>query len=238
MGSPPILSDISDWVRRTAPSSQSRFRHRSEAFERVIRSTPGIDPRVADTVLRVPRHEFVRPSDVTRAYANRALSIGKGQTISQPSLVAHMISELRLSEKACAVLDVGAGSGYQSAILSHLAERVIAVELIPELAASAENRLRQLGYQNVEVRTAVPDTVGFPAGGPYDGIIVGARAPQIPSSLCQQLAPGARLVIPIGESQLQRVATVLRHAKSDEFIVSKGIKVLFVPLILPESECQ
>ncbi len=220
--------------RKPDPAMPDTVRSGSE-MERVIRSTGDIDDRVVAAMMSVPRHEFVLARDVRNAYDNRALSIGKGQTISQPSLVAHMISELKLSREATRVLDLGAGSGYQSAILSLLAETVIAVERIPSLAESASNRLSTLGYSNVEVKLARDDVLGFPECAPYDAIIVGASAPEVPPSLIAQLAPGARLVMPVGRSRPQRLATVTRTHKGNGFKTRLGVEVVFVPLIGPEA---
>ena len=204
-------------------------------MERAIRATKRVDYRVVAAMMSVPRHKFVSASDVGHAYENRALSIGKGQTISQPSLVAHMISELKLPTDAKRVLDLGAGSGYQSAILALLAESVVAVERIPSLAKSASSRLLHLGYSNVRVEVASDDALGYVAGAPYDGIIVGAAAPEVPLSLVAQLAPGARLVIPVGKNRPQRLATVTRRPTGEGFDTKLGVEVVFVPLIGPEA---
>ena len=202
-------------------------------LERAIRSRNDIAPRVADAVLKVPRAEFVLPSDRGLAEGDRALSIGQGQTISQPSLVAQMISELALTPNASLVLDVGCGSGYQTAILSLLAEKVIAVERIEALAESARSRLARLGYHNVEVVLASENTLGYPDAAPYDAIIVGAGVPSVPKSLVEQLKIGARLVIPVGQRGRQEVATVTRT--EDDFEVRYGVACVFVPLIGPEA---
>ena len=198
-----------------------------------MRSRRDIDPAVIDAVLSVPREKFVNPIDRGRARYDRALSIGKGQTISQPSLVAHMISELRLTGDHTRVLDVGCGSGYQAAILSRLAGQVISVERIAELADAASGRLSRLGYENVDVMLASDDTLGYPRAAPYDAIIVGASAPEVPSSLVAQLKIGARLVIPIGAGRQQRLAIVTKT--EDLYDVRYGVACVFVPLIGPEA---
>lgn len=184
-------------------------------------------------MLSVKREDFVKEKDRGLATCDRALSIGKGQTISQPSLVAHMISELGLSGNTDRVLDVGCGSGYQAAILSLLANRVVAVERIGELADVARDRLTRLGYQNAEVVAASDDVLGCPEHGPYDAIIVGASAPEVPPSLVAQLKPSGRMVIPVGTRRRQRVATVVRTNES--FKVKYGVECVFVPLIGPEA---
>ena len=144
-----------------------------------------------------------------------------------------MISELRLKDDSARVLDVGCGSGYQAAILSLLAQRVISVERIPDLADAAGGRLSRLGYDNVSVVTASGDTLGYPIAAPYDAIIVGASAPEVPSSLVSQLKIGARLVIPIGASRQQRLAIVTRT--EDDYDVRFSVSCVFVPLIGPEA---
>ncbi len=202
-------------------------------IERAMKSRHDIDPDLIEVVLSVPREEFVAARDRRQAKEDRALSIGRGQTISQPSLVAHMISELRLTEQAERVLDVGCGSGYQAAILSKLANKVFSVERIADLAKTARSRLTHLGFENVEVVMASEDVLGHPDEAPYDAIIVGASVPEVPPSLVAQLKLGARMVIPVGPSGRQRVATVMRQ--QDDFEVRYGIACVFVPLIGPEA---
>ena len=201
--------------------------------ERAIRSRNDIDAGVIDAVLSVPRQEFVAASDRGQANVDRALSIGKGQTISQPSLVAHMISELCLPINAQRVLDVGCGSGYQAAILSKLTEKVVSVERIADLGNAARARLSRLGYENIEVVMASEDVLGHPSEAPYDAIIVGASVLKVPSSLVSQLKLGARMVIPVGPIGQQRVATVTRQ--QEDFDVRYGVSCVFVPLIGPEA---
>lgn len=203
-------------------------------MERAIRSVRQVDERVVDAMLEVPRHEFVDVPE-REAYENRAISIGYGQTISQPSIVAHMVSKLCLPTDAKRVLDVGAGSGYQSAILSLLCEKVIAVERIPQLASTAESTLKRLGYHNVEVHVANKDVLGYPPAAPYDGIIVGATAPEVPASLCNQLKPGGRMVIPVGKSRPQQISITTRHLDGDGYSTQMGVDVVFVPLIGPDA---
>ncbi len=166
------------------------------------------DERVLEAFRRVPREEFV-PEDLRRfAYDNRPLPIGHGQTISQPQIVGIMTEALMLTgdEK---VLEVGTGSGYQSALLSHLAARVISVERVEELAEAAARRLARLGYDNVEVH-AVGDVLGWPEDAPYDGIIVTAAAPEVPLSLMAQLGLGGRLVLPVGSRHVQELVRIVK----------------------------
>jgi protein-L-isoaspartate(D-aspartate) O-methyltransferase len=186
------------------------------------------DARVLDAMRRVPRDAFVPPESHPAAYADRALPIGSGQTISQPYMVAVMTEALRLtgSER---VLDVGTGSGYQAAVLSLLAREVITIERRPELADSARAILATLGYANVTV-TAGDGTLGSPDYAPFDAIVVGAGAPRVPAALKAQLsASGGRLVIPVGPPEQQVLHVVTRDGNA--FVDTLGIGCVFVPLI-------
>ena len=186
------------------------------------------DARVLDAMQRVPRHAFVPPESHPAAYADRALPIGSGQTISQPYMVAVMTEALRLtgSER---VLDVGTGSGYQAAVLAVLARDVVTIERRPELAESARATLTALGYTNIIV-VAGDGTLGSPAHAPFDAIVVGAGAPRIPAALKSQLSPdGGRLVIPVGPPEHQILHVVTREGNT--FVDSPGLGCVFVPLI-------
>ena len=196
------------------------------------------DERVLQAMSRVPREEFV-PADLRRlAYDDRPLPIGHGQTISQPMMVAMMTEVLHLRGRE-KVLEVGTGSGYQTAVLSELAERVVSVERVPELADAAAERLKRLGYANVTVHVA-GEVLGWPEEAPYDAILVTAGAPRVPRPLVEQLAPGGRLVIPVGRRTLQQLVSVTREG--DSLRVRRHGQCRFVPLIgegaWPESEAQ
>lgn len=169
------------------------------------------DPRVLDAITRVPRERFVSDDLRIFAYENRPLPIGYGQTISQPLIVALMTEALLLTgnEK---VLEVGTGSGYQAALLSLLGAEVITVERIAPLAQRAAQTLAELGYSNVQVRVA-SEKLGWPEDAPYDGIIVTAAAPDVSGELLQQLAPGGRLVIPVGSRDLQELVRIIKTAE-------------------------
>ena len=185
------------------------------------------DARVLDAMRRVPRHLFVPPEARPLAYADRALPIGHGQTISQPYMVAAMTEALALGGDEL-VLEIGTGSGYQAAILAALAGEVITVERRPELACAAEAVLKSLGCANVHV--VVGDgSVGFPEGAPYGGIIVTAGSPQAPQSLKEQLAEAGRLVIPIGTRDHQTLTIITRHGP--RFVESAREGCVFVPLV-------
>jgi len=186
------------------------------------------DPRVLDAMRRVPRHAFVPQDAQGLAYADRALPIGNGQTISQPYMVAAMTEALMLTGTERA-LEIGTGSGYQAAILGELAREVITIERRPELAAGASQTLAALGYTNVEVILG-DGTIGYAAAAPFDAILVAAGAPRVPESLKQQLSrTGGRLVIPIGSSTEQRLTVVVRDG--DQFRESIHGGCVFVPLV-------
>jgi protein-L-isoaspartate(D-aspartate) O-methyltransferase len=182
---------------------------RREMVARQIHSR-GIETRsVLDAMLSVPRHLFVPPEQLLAAYADEPLPIGAGQTISQPFMVAAMADALSLA-RTDRVLEVGAGSGYQAAVLSVLAREIIAVETQPELAVSARERLSRLGFANVRIEEA-DGSLGWPAGRPYDAILVTAAAPAIPPPLIEQLAEGGRLVIPVGSAEQQNLLKIVKH---------------------------
>lgn len=185
------------------------------------------DSRVLEAMRTVPRHRFVPLSCRDRAYDDRPLGIGRGQTISQPYMVALMTALLELSEGGH-VLEIGTGSGYQTAVLAEIAERVDTVERVPELAAGAQALLEELGYENAHVHTG-DGTVGYPEEAPYDGIIVTAAAPRVPPALKTQLRDGGRLVCPAGDRSTQRLVTLVRSGS--DFAEQRGTGCVFVPLI-------
>ncbi len=185
------------------------------------------DKRVVDAMRRIPREAFVSQEQHHVAYDDRPLSIGFGQTISQPFIVALMVQalELRGDEK---VLELGTGSGYEAAILAELAQKVVTVECIPELAESAKQVLDKLGYSNIEVHVA-GKTLGWSEGAPYDAIIVSAGAPTVPQALLEQLTWNGRLVIPVGSRWQQELLRVTKLKKRNEIENLGGC--YFVPLI-------
>jgi protein-L-isoaspartate(D-aspartate) O-methyltransferase len=176
---------------------------------------------------RVPREAFVSPEQYDAAYDDRPLSIGFGQTISQPFIVALMVQALELQERE-QVLELGTGSGYEAAILAELAQKVVTVECIPELAESAKQVLDKLGYSNIEVHVA-GKTLGWPDGAPYDAIIVSAGAPSVPQVLLEQLAWDGRLVIPVGSRWQQDLLKVTKLKKGNRIENLGGC--YFVPLV-------
>jgi protein-L-isoaspartate(D-aspartate) O-methyltransferase len=185
------------------------------------------DKRVIEAMRRIPREDFVSQEQYNAAYDDRPLSIGFGQTISQPFIVALMVQalELRGDEK---VLELGTGSGYEAAILAELVPKVVTVESIPELAESARQVLDRLGYSNIEVHVA-GRTLGWPEDAPYDAIIVSAGAPSVPKALLEQLAWNGRLVIPVGSRWQQELLRVTKLRKGNHVENLGGC--YFVPLI-------
>lgn len=185
------------------------------------------DARVLEACLKVPRHLFVPKDAQGQAYADHPIPIGSGQTISQPYMVALMTQLLRLQGHE-RVLEVGTGSGYQSAILAELALEVYSIERHPELAEAARQRLERLGYLHVHLRTG-NGSLGWRAHAPYEGILVTAATPELPPLLVDQLADGGRLVIPLGPHQAQRLTLV---EKSRGTLRQRAIaSCVFVPLI-------
>ena len=191
-------------------------------------SVESCDARVMAAMRSVPREEFVPESLREAAYFNRPLSIGHGQTISQPFIVALMTHFLS-PQPTDRVLEIGTGSGYQAAILSELVESVYTVEIIPELADQAAKKLATLGYNNVH--THVGDGWrGWPEAGPYDGIIITAAGPDIPPLLVDQLKPGGRMVLPLGEPYAGQMLTLITKDATGAITTQDLLPVSFVPL--------
>ena len=187
-----------------------------------------LDDRVMAVMKQVPRHEFL-PADLRYgAYSNGPAPIGCGQTISQPYMVA-LMSDLLMTKPADIILEIGTGSGYQTAILSGLVQHIYSVEIITELATSARKRLYKLGYNNVDIRND-DGYFGWPEHAPYNGIIVTAAAPYIPQPLIHQLRPGARLVIPVGLPFDYQTLMVVEKKANGEIETRKILGVSFVPL--------
>ena len=191
-------------------------------------SARGIDcPAVLHALDATPREWFVADEQKSVAYADRPLPIGEGQTISQPYIVALMSSLLQL-RPTDRVLEIGTGSGYQTAILARLAARVFTIERIASLSHRAAERLAAHGFHDVEFRVS-DGSLGWPEAAPFDRIIVTAGAPEIPKPLYEQLAEGGRMVLPVGPDTDQALRVVER--RGNECIEQPGIPVRFVPLI-------
>jgi protein-L-isoaspartate(D-aspartate) O-methyltransferase len=186
------------------------------------------DARVLEAMNRVPRHLFVPPAIQSQAYKDNALPIAAGQTISQPYIVARMseLLELKGHER---VLEIGSGSGYQTAVLALVARKVFAVERIPELAATAKDKLLGLGYRNISFRNA-DGTEGWGSYAPFDAILVAAGGPEIPEPLIEQLVVGGRMVIPIGREQKSQTLVRVTRTEAGYKTESCG-PCAFVPLI-------
>ena len=186
-------------------------------------------PRVRAALGKVERHRLVPADQANLAYRNHPLPIGQGQTISQPYIVA-LSTDLLAPEPNHVVLEVGTGSGYQAAVLAGLVKQVYTIEIVEALGRTAESRLAALGYKNIEVRIG-DGYKGWPEKGPFDGIVVTAAAPRVPQALVDQLKPGGRMVIPVGERwEVQQLLLIVR--KADGSIEQKNVlPVRFVPLV-------
>jgi len=195
--------------------------------ERQLRARGIRDGRVLEAMLQVPRHEFVPEEFRPQAYEDHPLPIGKEQTISQPLIIAISLQALSLNGSE-SVLEVGTGSGYQTALLARLARQVYSVERHPELAETAERALKLLGFTNVQV--SVRDgSQGWVEHSPYDAILVSAAAPLVPRSLIEQLADGGRMVVPVGPPHSQELLLVRRSGETTTTETVDGCR--FVPLI-------
>lgn len=187
-----------------------------------------LDPRVLEAMGRVPRHEFVPEALRGRAYENRPLPIGYGQTISQPYIVALMTDLARVSP-GHKVFELGAGSGYQAAVLADLGARVYTVEIVPPLGEQARERLERLGYRDVAVRVG-DGYYGWEEHAPFDAIVVTAAASHIPPPLVRQLKPGGRMVIPVGSPFQTQQLTLLEKSEAGAVTTRQLLPVLFVPV--------
>lgn len=200
---------------------------RARMVEKQLRARGILDARVLDAMGVVPREKFVPDALVSQAYEDCALPIGHGQTISQPYMVARSLEVAALRPDA-RVLEVGAGSGYQAALLGHLCTRVVAVELVQALALAASRRMAELGLVHVEIVHG-DGTRGWPPRAPYDAILVAAGAPRVPDALVAQLAEGGRLVIPLGSSHVQTLTVLCKRGERIERAAHEAC--VFVPLL-------
>ncbi|HEX6138025.1 MAG TPA: protein-L-isoaspartate(D-aspartate) O-methyltransferase [Casimicrobiaceae bacterium] len=186
------------------------------------------DEEILAAMVRVPRHAFVPADQQRHAYADRPLPIGHGQTISQPYIVAYMTELLRLA-RGDRVLEVGAGSGYQAAILAELADAVVTIEIVRPLAEAAAKRLERLGYRNVTVLHG-DGYFGWESAAPYDAIIVTAAASHVPPPLIAQLKPGGRMAIPVGDAAWTQNLLLVEKDATGTITTRNLLPVRFVPL--------
>jgi len=211
--------------------SESDGRYRSLAWNMVDQQLRGRgirDQAVLEAMAEVPRHRFISPENAPNAYSDRPLPTADGQTISQPYMVA-MMTELLAVKPGTRVLEIGTGSGYQSAVLVHMGANLVSVERSATLARRARKILDQLGLSG-QVKIVEGDgTLGWPQDGPYDSIIVTAGAPKLPQAYCEQLADGGRIVIPIGDLVQQSI--YLFECRGNQWTETRHIGCKFVPLI-------
>jgi protein-L-isoaspartate(D-aspartate) O-methyltransferase len=216
---------LTAWLLAVPMQTDPHVTARARMVDQQIAARGVADPRVLAAMRTVPRHRFVDPSQAANAYDDRPLPIGRGQTISQPYIVAYMTELLRL-EPGAKVLEVGTGCGYQAAVLAEIAREVYTIEIVKSLADGAAGLLPQLGYANVHVRHG-DGYGGWPDQAPFDGIVVAAAPDHVPQALVAQLAVGARLVIPVGDADQEiRVITKTAGGHREERL----IPVRFVPL--------
>jgi protein-L-isoaspartate(D-aspartate) O-methyltransferase len=200
--------------------------------ERQLRSGGIADPRVLEAMSKVPRHRFVPEDQQDAAYDDRPLPIGFGQTISQPFIVAFMTEALAVSP-ADTVLEIGTGSGYQTAVLGELALAVHSIEVVPELAERARATLRTLGYGHVEVRLG-DGYRGWPERAPFPKIIVTAAPDELPQALIDQLAVGGTMVVPVGPQSGDQELRILKKTERG-VVTERSLPVRFVPMVKPEA---
>jgi len=205
-----------------------RYDERRRMVEEQIKNRGIHDERIIQAMIEVPRHRFVDQGQQVYAYDDRPLPIGYGQTISQPYIVAFMIEAL-IPAPSHRVLEIGTGSGYAAAVLSRVVAEVYTIETVKPLFETAKKRLKELEYTNVHLLCG-DGTKGWPEAAPFDGILVSAGAPLVPKSLVDQLAPGGRLVIPVGGRINQSLLRITRGADG-ELVQEELAMVRFVPLV-------
>lgn len=198
------------------------------AETRAETGTEALSPRVSEAMRRVPRHRYVPEDEVRHAYKNRPLPIGYGQTISQPYIVAIMTDLMQVRE-GDRVFELGTGSGYQAAVLGELAAQVYTIEIVEPLAERAARTLKAQGYENVQVK-AGDGYYGWEEHAPFDAIIVTAAASHVPPPLIQQLAPGGRMVIPLGTSFMTQHLMLVEKDEDGRVRTREVLPVMFVPL--------
>ncbi len=208
------------------PAPETRSSRTRMIRQQLVRRGIG-DRRVLAAMAWVPREWFLPPALAAEAYRDGPLPIGSGQTISQPFIVALMTASLA-PRRRHRVLEVGTGSGYQTAVLARLVARIYTVERLPDLLVEAEERFRRLGLPNIETRLG-DGAAGWPEAAPFDGILVTAATPRVPTPLLQQLATGGRLVAPVGDQAEQELVIITRTASGWHEQGAGGVR--FVPLV-------
>jgi protein-L-isoaspartate(D-aspartate) O-methyltransferase len=222
-----VIGCVSEMGGEGSPTAtvDGREAERARMVDEQIAARGVRDPAVLAAMRRVPRHEFVPEAARPAAYADRPLPLGEEQTISQPYIVA-LMTELAAVGPGARVLEVGTGSGYQAAVLAALGAEVYTIEIVPSLARSARATLGRLGYTNVHAREG-DGYRGWPDAAPFDAIVVTAAPPEVPPALLAQLAPGGRLVIPVGTAQQE---LQVHERTADGFRVRSVLPVRFVPM--------
>jgi protein-L-isoaspartate(D-aspartate) O-methyltransferase len=210
------------------PAFAERIDERKRMVATQIRARDVKEPNVLKAMLTVPRHAFIPAGQRRYAYADHPLPIGQGQTISQPYIVAFMTEALKLGPKS-KVLEIGTGSGYQAAVCAEIAREVYTIEIVPELAKSAKEKLKKLGYPNVFVK-AGDGFFGWPDKAPFDAIIGTAAAKRIPKPLLEQLKPGGLMIIPTGSPYGFQYLELVKKAKDGKIKKSRVMPVRFVPM--------
>jgi protein-L-isoaspartate(D-aspartate) O-methyltransferase len=210
------------------PAGDPYRQKRERMVETQIRNRGITDPAVLEAMRSVPRHKFVEPELRDRAYSDTPLPIEHGQTISQPYIVAYMTEMLGIRTEH-SVLEIGTGSGYQAAVLAEITSQVYTVEIIKPLAEKAAELLEDLGYRETEVKTG-DGYYGWPEHAPYDRIIVTAASGHIPPPLIEQLAPGGRMIIPVGGVYEVQTLILVRKQSDGSIETEQTIPVRFVPM--------
>ena len=223
---PPDAAEMNR-AKRDADETDPHARRRRRMVQRQIAGRDIADERVLEAMRTVPRHRFVPERLRSRAYSDRPLPIGHDQTISQPYIVALMTSTLYLRPEH-RVLEIGTGSGYQAAILGEMGADVYSIEIVCELARQARRRLQQQGYDHVRVICG-DGYEGWPEHAPFDRIVVTAAPPEIPEALVEQLAPGGRMVLPVGDRVQQ--LKVVRKSEDGSIETTELMPVRFVPMV-------
>jgi protein-L-isoaspartate(D-aspartate) O-methyltransferase len=215
--------------KHTHPAFSQHSKERTEMVATQIRAHGVRDPNVLNSLRTVPRHVFVLPSDLRRAYSDQPLPIGLGQTISQPYIVGYMTEALKLDTES-KVLEIGTGSGYQAAVCAEIAQEVYTIEILEELAKSAQERLKELGYRNVSVKAA-DGYFGWKEKSPFDAIIVTCTAGFVPPPLIEQLKPNGRMILPLGSPFGAQTLVLITKDDKGKVQSKQLLPVRFVPML-------